>query len=190
MMGCTTTVKFDQVRLSPAPELAIPYYSNVDIWHPSDKLDERKKDKRPGKSNVINRLSNATFRKQALGVSLISHRCLKLSIRCTPVTHDWGNRGGCAVVLKPSKRAAASQHLLIKSSENTSARKPSHASLLDLKRCDHIFYTGFPKISKIVSEAAAKHLTLITLKLGGQILTLITTSADINLTSKHITTDC
>ncbi|KAH8736624.1 hypothetical protein BGZ61DRAFT_472938 [Ilyonectria robusta] len=81
-MGYTTTVEFDQIRLSPVPELALRDSSNVGLQTGR------------GKSNVINRLGNATFRKQALGVSLISHRCLKLSIRCTPVTHDWGNRGG------------------------------------------------------------------------------------------------
>lgn len=106
---------------------------------------------------------------------------------------------GCAIVLKPSELAAVSQDLLMKSSENTSTRRPSDASLLDLRRWhiyildhlfDHIFYTGFPKISKIVSAAAAYDLTLITLKLGGQNLALVTKSADIDLTSKHIATGC
>ena len=36
------------------------------------------------------------------------------------------------------------------------------------ERFDHIFYTGNNQIAKIVYEAAAKHLTPVTLELGGK----------------------
>ena len=38
-----------------------------------------------------------------------------------------------------------------------------------LKECfDYIFYTGNAQVAKIVYEAAAKHLTPVTLELGGK----------------------
>lgn len=33
---------------------------------------------------------------------------------------------------------------------------------------NHIFYTGSPEIGKVVMSAAAKHLTTVTLELGGK----------------------
>lgn len=33
---------------------------------------------------------------------------------------------------------------------------------------DHIFYTGSPRVGKIIMAAAAKHLTPVTLELGGK----------------------
>lgn len=35
-------------------------------------------------------------------------------------------------------------------------------------RFDHIFYTGNGQVGKIVMTAAAKHLTPVTLELGGK----------------------
>lgn len=45
-------------------------------------------------------------------------------------------------------------------------------ALLDLP-FDHIFFTGAPAIGKVVMEAAAKHLTSVTLELGGRSPTII-----------------
>lgn len=36
------------------------------------------------------------------------------------------------------------------------------------QRFDYIFYTGSPAVGKIVYAAAAKHLTPVTLELGGR----------------------
>lgn len=36
------------------------------------------------------------------------------------------------------------------------------------ERFDHIFYTGNGNVGKIILEAAAKHLTPVTLELGGK----------------------
>jgi aldehyde dehydrogenase (NAD+) len=37
-----------------------------------------------------------------------------------------------------------------------------------LEKFDHIFYTGAPAIGKIIMAAASKHLTPVTLELGGK----------------------
>jgi aldehyde dehydrogenase (NAD+) len=54
------------------------------------------------------------------------------------------------------------------------------------QRYDHIFYTGSPNVGKIVHAAAAKHLTPTTLELGGLAPAIVTASANIELSAKHI----
>jgi aldehyde dehydrogenase (NAD+) len=44
---------------------------------------------------------------------------------------------------------------------------------------DHIFFTGSPKIGKKVMAAAAKHLTSVTLELGGKSPTIVDQSANV-----------
>ena len=46
---------------------------------------------------------------------------------------------------------------------------------------DHIFFTGSPGVGRIVMAAAAKHLSSITLELGGKSPTIIGKSADLEL---------
>lgn len=58
-------------------------------------------------------------------------------------------------------------------------------ALLDLP-FDHIFFTGSPMVGKIVMAAAAKHLTSVTLELGGKSPTIIDTTADIKLAAQNV----
>jgi len=44
----------------------------------------------------------------------------------------------------------------------------SETTALLQERFDYIFYTGNSQVGKIVYEAAAKHLTPVTLELGGK----------------------
>lgn len=57
--------------------------------------------------------------------------------------------------------------------------------LLDLP-FDHIFFTGSPAVGKVVMKAAAKHLTSVTLELGGKSPTIIDASADLKDAAKRI----
>ena len=52
---------------------------------------------------------------------------------------------------------------------------------------DHIFFTGAPAIGKIVMRAAAKHLTSVTLELGGKSPTVVDRSADLDAAARRIT---
>ena len=58
-------------------------------------------------------------------------------------------------------------------------------ALLDLP-FDHIFFTGSPAIGKVVMAAAAKHLTSVTLELGGKSPTIVDASADIAMAARNI----
>jgi aldehyde dehydrogenase (NAD+) len=60
-------------------------------------------------------------------------------------------------------------------------------ALLD-KPFDHIFLTGSPKVGKIVMAAAAKHLTSVTLELGGKNPAIIDRTADLDAAASALVT--
>jgi aldehyde dehydrogenase (NAD+) len=51
---------------------------------------------------------------------------------------------------------------------------------------DHIFFTGSPMIGKLVMGAAAKHLSSVTLELGGKSPTIVDASANLKLAAGNI----
>ncbi|WP_293388938.1 aldehyde dehydrogenase family protein [Nevskia sp.] len=58
-------------------------------------------------------------------------------------------------------------------------------ALLDLP-FDHIFFTGAPALGKVVMAAAARHLTSVTLELGGKSPTIIDASADLKAAAHNV----
>lgn len=62
---------------------------------------------------------------------------------------------------------------------------PETTKLLELQ-WDHILYTGSPRVAKIVSAAAAKHLTPVTLELGGKSPVIIDPDCDLLLSAKRV----
>jgi len=62
---------------------------------------------------------------------------------------------------------------------------PETTELLE-QRFDHILYTGNERVARIVMTAAAKHLTPVTLELGGKSPCLIDKSADIDVAASRI----
>ena len=54
------------------------------------------------------------------------------------------------------------------------------------QRFDHIFYTGNGTIARVVMEAAAKHLTPVTLELGGKSPCIVAEDANIAVTARRI----
>lgn len=58
-------------------------------------------------------------------------------------------------------------------------------SLLE-EKFDYIFFTGSPKVGKIVMESAARHLTPVTLELGGKSPCIVDKTANIKLAAKRI----
>lgn len=82
---------------------------------------------------------------------------------------------GNTVVAKPSEMAPASSAVLARWIPEYLAGAvtiveggvPETTSLLE-QRFDHIFYTGNGRVGRIVMSAAAKHLTPVTLELGGK----------------------
>lgn len=53
-------------------------------------------------------------------------------------------------------------------------------------RWDHIFFTGGTEVGRIYAKAGAEHLSRVTLELGGKSPTIVTESADLDVTAKRI----
>ncbi len=101
--------------------------------------------------------------------------------------------GNC-VTLKPSAYSPATSAVIAKIiSECFSPEfctvvqggRAENAGLLEQK-FDYIFFTGGISVGKLVMEAAAKHLTPISLELGGKSPVIVDESADIDLAAKRL----
>ena len=101
--------------------------------------------------------------------------------------------GNCAVV-KPSAYAPATSAAIAKLIRETfDARyiaaveggRAENSALL-AQRFDTIFFTGSVAVGKVVMEAAAKHLTPVTLELGGKSPVIVDKTADLKLAARRI----
>jgi aldehyde dehydrogenase (NAD+) len=101
--------------------------------------------------------------------------------------------GNCAIV-KPSELAPATSMLLAKlipqylDSQAVSVVEGAveeTSALLSLP-FNHIMYTGNGQVARIVMTAAAKHLTPVTLELGGKSPVYVDKSTDITITAQRI----
>lgn len=101
---------------------------------------------------------------------------------------------GCTAIMKPSEYSAATSAFLKQMVEDLFP--PEEVSLfegdaevskalLDLP-FDHMYFTGSPNVGKIVMQAAAKHLSSITLELGGKSPVVIDGTANITDAAKKI----
>jgi aldehyde dehydrogenase (NAD+) len=102
--------------------------------------------------------------------------------------------GNCAVV-KPSEVtphvSAALARLVPKYLDREAVALveggvPETQALL-AERWDHIFYTGNCRVGRIVMEAAAKHLTPVTLELGGKSPCIVDRDCDLDVAARRIT---
>ncbi|XP_029467246.1 fatty aldehyde dehydrogenase isoform X2 [Rhinatrema bivittatum] len=101
---------------------------------------------------------------------------------------------GNAVVLKPSEVSENTAQLLEKLIPQyldkdlypvVNGGIPETAVLLE-QRFDHILYTGNSSVGKIVMTAAAKHLTPVTLELGGKSPCYVDSNCDIDTACRRI----
>jgi aldehyde dehydrogenase (NAD+) len=101
--------------------------------------------------------------------------------------------GNCAV-LKPSEISAHSSAALARilprylDSECIAVVEggvPETQALL-AERFDHIFYTGNGAVGRVVMEAAAKHLTPVTLELGGKSPVIVDRGTNIEVAARRI----
>ena len=102
---------------------------------------------------------------------------------------------GNSAILKPSELTPATSALIARMIADTFP--PDLVTVVqgdkDVAQCllalpfDHIFFTGSPAVGKIVMEAAARHLTSITLELGGKSPTIIGPDADLKQAADWIT---
>lgn len=102
--------------------------------------------------------------------------------------------GGNTVILKPSEYAAKTEAIVEKIIKETFDEKyiavvtgdyKVNSQLLDLE-FDYIFFTGSVNVGKIVMEKASKHLTPVTLELGGKSPVIVDNTANLKVSAKRI----
>ena len=102
--------------------------------------------------------------------------------------------GGNTVILKPSEYAAKTEAIVEKIIKETFDEKyiavvtgdyKVNSQLLDLE-FDYIFFTGSVNVGTIVMEKASKHLTPVTLELGGKSPVIVDNTANLKVSAKRI----
>ena len=101
--------------------------------------------------------------------------------------------GNCAI-LKPSELAPATSKVVAKLIKETF--DPSYVAVVEggveaaqsllAEKFDHILFTGGTRVGKLVMEAAAKHLTPVTLELGGKSPCIVDSDVDVEVTARRI----
>lgn len=144
---------------------------------------------------LTNFLSSSYIYSEPYGVSLIiSPWNYPFQLLISPLIGSIA-AGNCAM-LKPSENSPSTTEVIIKVIEECFTEeyvcvvepyggKESSEALLK-EEFDYIFFTGSVPVGKIVMEAASKHLTPVTLELGGKSPCIVDKDADVSLAAKRI----
>ena len=144
-------------------------------------------------TNLANQLGSSKIYSEPLGCSLVIgawNYPIQLSLSPMIVALAAGN----TCILKPSEIAENSMKAMAKIINENFPKEYLYVveggveeitEILKLK-FDKIFFTGSPKVGQIVYEAAAKHLTPVTLELGGKSPAIVTSSANFEVAAKRI----
>ncbi|XP_005864398.1 PREDICTED: aldehyde dehydrogenase family 3 member B2-like [Myotis brandtii] len=129
----------------------------------------------PVAKNLLTQLSSAFIRKEPFGLVLIlSPWNYPVNLTLLPLVGALA-AGNC-VVLKPSEISQGTEKVLAEvlpqyldqSCFAVMLGGPEETGQLLKHKFDYILFTGSPRVGKIVMAAAAKHLTPVTLELGGK----------------------
>ncbi|XP_037694840.1 aldehyde dehydrogenase family 3 member B2-like isoform X2 [Choloepus didactylus] len=123
----------------------------------------------------LTKLSSAFIRKEPFGLVLIITPW-NFPVNLTLVPLVGALAAGNCVVLKPSEISKGTEKVLAKvlpqyldeSCFAVVLGGPQETEWLLENKFDYIFFTGSPRVGKIIMAAAAKHLTPVTLELGGK----------------------
>ncbi|XP_035119407.3 aldehyde dehydrogenase family 3 member B2 isoform X2 [Callithrix jacchus] len=129
----------------------------------------------PASTNLFTKLDSAFVRKEPFGLVLIIAPW-NYPINLTLVPLVGALAAGNCVVLKPSEISQGTEKVLAEvlpryldqSCFAVVLGGPEETGQLLKHKFDYIFFTGSPRVGKIVMTAAAKHLTPVTLELGGK----------------------
>lgn len=132
------------------------------------------KDK-PAATNLLTKLGSAFIRKEPYGLVLIIAPW-NYPVNLTLMPLVGAIAAGNCVVLKPSEISKGTEKVLAEvlpryldqSCFAVVLGGPEETGQLLEHRFDYILFTGSPRVGKIVMAAAAKHLTPVTLELGGK----------------------
>lgn len=102
--------------------------------------------------------------------------------------------GGNCAVLKPSEMTPATSALLARivpefldpQAVRVVEGDAEVAQALLAQRFDHVFFTGSTRVGEKVMTAASRHLTPVTLELGGKSPVILSQSADIDVAARRV----
>ncbi len=145
------------------------------------------------KSNFFNLPSDNYIIPEPLGVSLIIgawNYPFQLTLSPFVAAISAGN----TVIIKPSELASHSAKAIAEIINNNFPPEylkvieggPSEMTEVLKQKFDKLFFTGSTRVGKIIYEAAAKHLTPVTLELGGKSPAFVTENCDMKITAKRL----
>ncbi|CAG9124124.1 unnamed protein product [Plutella xylostella] len=171
--------------------LEVEYLIN-DLKDTLHNLDEWVKPTRPSKG-FINIMDDVVIHNDPFGVALVIGAWnYPLQLLLLPMAGAIA--AGNAVIVKPSELSVACAtfvaETLPKYLDNDAVivveGGPEETTELLKQKFDYIFYTGGTNVGRIVYQAATKHLTPVTLELGGKSPVYIDNTVDINITAKRV----
>jgi len=170
-------------------ELALLYSDLKEAIHKVNKWAKPKK----VKTNLINFPAKSYVVPEPLGVSLIIGAWnYPYQLSFVPVVASMA--AGNTIVLKPSELPINTSHAMAKiinSNFDPNYFKVieggiSETTALLEEKFDKIFFTGSVPVGKIIYNAAAKHLTPVTLELGGKSPAIVTENCNLKMTVKRL----
>ena len=163
-----------------------------DIDYYLKNLNSLAKPKRVG-TNLANQLGSSKIYPEPLGCTLVIGAWnYPYQLSFSPMIAALAAGNTC--ILKPSEIAENSMKAMAKIINENFPKEYLYVveggveeitEILKLK-FDKIFFTGSSTVGKIVYEAAAKHLTPVTLELGGKSPAIVTSSANFEVAAKRI----
>ena len=172
-----------------ATELELIY---KDIRVALDNLSDWTRKKRVH-TNLLNFPAKSYIQSEPLGVSLVIGAWnYPYQLSLAPAVAAIA--AGCTVVLKPSELPANTSAIMAKLVNENFDPGLFHVveggvdetSELLRQKFDKIFFTGSTRVGRIVYEAAAKHLTPVTLELGGKSPAFVTRDCNLKMTVKRL----
>lgn len=143
--------------------------------------------------NLATKMDDCFIRREPLGVVLIIGAWnYPVQVILSPLVGAIA-AGNCAL-LKPSEISQATEKLLAELIPKYLSKEcyavvcggPEETKKLLENRFDHIFYTGSQPVARSILQAAAVHLTPVTLELGGKCPCLIYGNLDIKAAAKRL----
>ena len=163
-----------------------------DIDYYLKNLNSLSKPKRVG-TNLANQLGSSKIYPEPLGCTLVIGAWnYPYQLSFSPMIAALAAGNTC--MLKPSEIAENSMKAMAKIINENFPKEYLYVAeggieeiteILKLK-FDKIFFTGSSTVGKIVYQAAAKHLTPVTLELGGKSPAIVTSSANFEVAAKRI----
>lgn len=145
------------------------------------------------KTNIVNQLGSGKIYREPLGNCLVIGAWnYPYQLTLTPVVAAIAAGNTC--IIKPSELPENTMKAMARLiNENFDSAflyvieggVEETTEILKLK-FDKIFFTGSPRVGKIVYQAAAEHLTPVTLELGGKSPAFITENADLEVAARRI----